>query len=132
MKNGSNKMKTVLLFVALLVTSNALFALVYIGDLNTNQFDTNSVNNQFGIYGSPYGPLSINNKFGRYGNQYSNYSATNPYAMFPPLLYDSNGTYMGKLSANTFDSESVSNPLSIYGIMVKSSYYTTIISIYGQ
>lgn len=50
----------------------------YLGNLNQNQFDPNSISNEFGRYGSKFSPDSVNNKFGRYGNPFSpQYS--NPY-----------------------------------------------------
>ena len=42
-------------------------------------------------------------------------SATNPYATDAPKLYDEEGNYRGKLSANPYDPESVSNPYGRYG-----------------
>jgi hypothetical protein len=51
----------------------------YLGNLNQNQFDPNSVNNPFGRYGSPYSPDSVRNPFGQYGSPYSPYSPTNPF-----------------------------------------------------
>jgi len=51
----------------------------YLGNLNSNQFDPNSVSNQFGRYGSQFSPDSINNQFGRYGSQFSADSPNNPY-----------------------------------------------------
>lgn len=59
----------------------------YLGNLNSNKYDPNSVSNPYGRYGSPYSPLSINNKYGTYGSPYSPYSATNPYATNPPVIY---------------------------------------------
>jgi hypothetical protein len=52
----------------------------FLGNLNSNQFDPNSVSNPFGQYGSPYAPNSINNQFGKYGSPYSPNSVRNPYA----------------------------------------------------
>ena len=50
----------------------------YLGNLNQNQFDPNSISNSFGRYGNKFSPDSVNNKFGRYGNPFSpQYS--NPY-----------------------------------------------------
>ncbi len=50
----------------------------YLGNLNQNQFDPNSISNEFGRYGSKFSPDSVNNEFGKYGNPYSpQYS--NPY-----------------------------------------------------
>ena len=50
----------------------------YLGNLNSNKFDPDSISNPFGRYGNKFSPDSVNNKFGRYGNPYSpQYS--NPY-----------------------------------------------------
>jgi hypothetical protein len=51
----------------------------YLGNLNTNQYDPNSVSNPYGRYGNPFSPDSINNRFGKYGNPYSPDSVRNPY-----------------------------------------------------
>lgn len=58
----------------------------YLGNLSTNKFDSNSVNNPYGRYGNPYSADSINNPYGRYGNPYSNESASNPYATSAPRI----------------------------------------------
>jgi len=52
----------------------------YLGNLNSNQFDPNSVSNPYGQYGSPYSPNSINNPYGRYGSEFSSQGVRNPYA----------------------------------------------------
>lgn len=47
----------------------------YRGNLNSNEFDPNSIANPFGRYGSEFSPDSVNNPFGQYGNPFSqNYS----------------------------------------------------------
>ena len=51
----------------------------YLGNLNSNRFDPNSVSNPFGQYGSRFSPNSINNPFGQYGSPFSPNSARNPY-----------------------------------------------------
>jgi hypothetical protein len=38
----------------------------YLGNLNSNQYDPNSVSNPYGRYGSQYSPDSINNPYGQY------------------------------------------------------------------
>lgn len=58
----------------------------YLGNLNTNQYDPNSVANPYGKYGNPYSPDSINNQYGKYGSPYSPYSANNPYATQAPRV----------------------------------------------
>lgn len=86
----------------------------YLGNYSANEYAPNSTSNQFGA-GSPYNADSINNRYGRYGSPYSNQSANNPYATDAPKLYDQNGKYHGKLSANPYDPDSTSNPYGRYG-----------------
>jgi hypothetical protein len=88
----------------------------YLGTLNKNRYDPNSVANPYGAYGSRYSPNSVNNPYGRYGSKYSSEGATNPYgsAQSPSLIGD-NGKYLGRLNDNKYDPESVSNPYGRYG-----------------
>ena len=58
----------------------------YLGNLSANKFDPNSVNNEFGKYGSKFSPDSVNNEFGRYGSKFSNESANNPFATQAPVI----------------------------------------------
>jgi hypothetical protein len=87
----------------------------YLGNLNSNPFDPDSVSNPFGRYGSPYSPDSVNNPYGQYGSPYSPYSAWNPYATQAPAIVTPQGRYLGKLSTNPYDPDSVSNPFGRYG-----------------
>jgi len=50
----------------------------YHGNLNSNQFDPNSVANPYGRYGSRFSPDSINNPFGA-GSRFSPDSPDNPF-----------------------------------------------------
>lgn len=101
----------------------------YLGSLSTNRYAADSVSNRYGQYGSPYSPTSVNNPYGTYGSPYSPHGATNPYAISTPPIYASDGTYLGRLSANRYDPESVSNPYGRYG----SPYSpTSINNRYGQ
>lgn len=59
----------------------------YLGNLNNNRYDPNSVSNPYGQYGSQYSPNSINNPYGTYGSPYSNKSPNNPYATQSPRIY---------------------------------------------
>src|SRR5829696_9065935 len=79
-----------------------------LGNLSANPFDPDSTANQFGK-GSPFAPNGINNPFSLYGSPLSNQSATNPFATDAPRLYDREGRYHGKLSANPYDADSTSN-----------------------
>lgn len=132
-----------LIFPLIVLVPITLSAVTYIGNYNTNQYDSNSVNNSFGKYGSQYSSDSVNNPYGQYGSKFSSNSATNPYATDTPKLYDQNGNYRGKLSSNKYDPESVSNPYGRYGSKYSSDsinnpygagspYSTDTISIYGE
>lgn len=52
----------------------------FLGNVNSNRYDPNSIANPYGQYGSPYSPNSINNPYGQYGSPYSPNSVNNPYA----------------------------------------------------
>lgn len=58
----------------------------YLGNLNSNQYDPNSVSNPYGRYGSSYSSDSINNPYGKYGSTYSSHSPNNPYATQAPII----------------------------------------------
>ena len=61
----------------------------YLGRLNSNPYDPESVANPYGRYGSPYSSQSITNPYGSYGSPYSSLSPTNPYTSSPPVVvYD--------------------------------------------
>ncbi len=72
---------------------------VYLGRL-TNRFDSQSIYNEYGTYGSRYGSLSVYNEYGKYGSRYSSFSAFNPYASTPPILVK-NGTAIAYFTVNT-------------------------------
>jgi len=85
-----------------------------LGELSANPYQQNSTANPFGA-GSPFAPNGINNPFSPYGSPFSNQSARNPLATDAPRLYDQQGNYRGKLSANPYDPDSTSNPYGRYG-----------------
>ncbi|MDA2911879.1 hypothetical protein MYX04_13250 [Nitrospiraceae bacterium AH_259_D15_M11_P09] len=85
-----------------------------LGNLSANPFDPDSTSNPFGA-GSPFASESINNQFGVYGSPFSNKSANNPFATDAPRLFDQEGNYRGKLSENPYDPDSTSNPFGRYG-----------------
>lgn len=60
----------------------------YLGNLNSNRYDPNSVANPYGRYGSRYSTDSINNPYGQYGNPYSSKSVNNPYSTGAPVIID--------------------------------------------
>lgn len=88
----------------------------YIGNLNDNPYDPNSVANPYGRYGSEYSLESVNNPYSRAGSEYSLESPNNPDATAGvPRVYGSDGRYLGRLSRNNYDLDSTSNPDGKYG-----------------
>ena len=75
---------------------------VFLGALNTNKYDSDSIWNQYGTYGSKYSSTSIWNKYGQFGGKYSQYSPFNPYSSTPPMLVDGRGNFYGYFTANRY------------------------------
>lgn len=131
-------------FCVLMLLGSSAFAANYLGEYNNNPYDSDSISNPYGQYGSPYSSDSVNNPYGKYGSRYSSKSARNPYyATDTPKLYDQNGNYRGKMSANPYDPDSISNLYGRYGNPYSSDsinnpygagnpYSSDSISIFGQ
>lgn len=64
---------------------------VFLGCLTCNEFDTASVFNSYGSYGSAYSQTSINNQFSTWGSDFSDFSACNRFAMNPPAVVSQDG-----------------------------------------
>jgi hypothetical protein len=111
--NGRVMQKIILLFTAVLLNVSIAQA-EDLGNLSANPYNFESSSNPFGK-GSPFAPNGINNPFSPYGSPFSNQSATNPFATAAPRLYDQQGNYRGKLSANPYDPDSTGNPFGRYG-----------------
>lgn len=77
-------------------------------------FDQDCLDNPFGA-GSPFKSDGLMNPYSEYGSRFSNKSWTNPYATDAPTLYDSQGSYRGRLSSNPYDADSTANPFGRYG-----------------
>lgn len=78
---------------------------VYLGCLNCNAYDSNSIWNSYGDYGSKYNSKSIWNKYGDYGGAYSDYSPFCRYANNPPVVVDKQGNFYGYLTINLYNSK---------------------------
>jgi len=83
----------------------------YLGKLSLNMYDTESILNVYGIYGSQYSVVSIKNPYGIYGSPYSSLSPYNPYTSTPPAIY-LRGMKHGYLTLNPYLQGSV-NPHQI-------------------
>ncbi|MQY51337.1 hypothetical protein [Rhodocyclus gracilis] len=70
----------------------------YLGKI-ANSYDSESIFNEYGTYGSQYNSLSVWNQYGTFGNEYNSHSATNSYTSTPPMIIK-NKKILGYLSAN--------------------------------
>lgn len=86
----------------------------YLGKLTSNEYDTESIFNEFGSFGSEFSQTSIWNEFSTYGSQFSNYSALNDIASKPPVIY-LDGEVFGYLTTNS----TMSNGISPIGLLEK-------------
>jgi hypothetical protein len=73
----------------------------YVGKVSSNKYDSDSICNAYGSYGSKYATKSVRNTYGSYGSPYATYSAYNPYTSTPPAIYYS-GRIVGYLTKNRF------------------------------
>lgn len=127
------------LFVLILVLTVGLFVSQklshaddegeYLGQYSSNPYSSDSTSNPYGQYGSQYSSQSTNNPYGQYGSQYSSQSVNNPYTTDAPKLYSSDGKYLGKVSSNPYDPDSISNPYGKYGSPYSSD---SVNNPYGQ
>lgn len=74
----------------------------FLGCLNCNQYDSGSVCNRYGTYGSKYQSNSIWNPYGTFGSKYSTSSPWNSYSNSAPVIVDQPGNFYGYLSANKY------------------------------
>lgn len=58
----------------------------FLGKITDNQYDRDSILNEYGPYGSPYSNTTIFNEYSPYGSPYGQYSINNPYCSTPPKL----------------------------------------------
>ena len=105
---------------------------IFLGQLSTNPYVTDSTANKFGAFGSPYSSASIHNSFGPFGNPYAATSVSNPYATEAPKIIAADGQYLGRLSANPYDPDSVSNPYGTYGSPYSPTSINNPYSQYGS
>lgn len=102
------KLFFVLIFLPLLCFCQSLHLwggqgnLTYLGCLNSNKYDVNSIWNTYGTYGSKYNLKSIWNAYGTFGSKYSSYSPWNIYSSTPPVVCDSNGVFYGHFTLNRY------------------------------
>jgi hypothetical protein len=86
---------------------------VYLGCLNCDKYNSNSVWNEYGNYGNKYSSTSIWNSYGDYGGKYNAGSPWNAYASYPPAVVDSKGDFYGYLTVNKYESERANFQLAL-------------------
>jgi len=52
----------------------------------SNEFDSESIFNEFGKYGNEFSPNSIWNEFSTFGNEFNSYSPFNEFSSTPPKI----------------------------------------------
>jgi hypothetical protein len=71
----------------------------FLGKLNPNRYDSESIFSKYGQYGGKYSATSIFNKFSHYGSRFSPLSPYNRFATTPPKVYV-NGKFIAHLTIN--------------------------------
>jgi hypothetical protein len=94
---------------------------VYLGKLTTNKYDSDSIFNEYGTYGSRYSSKSIWNEYGTYGGKYSSYSPFNKYSSSGPLIIDGNGYIIGRLTVNSYTIGAIS-PYEILAYLERNGF----------
>ena len=84
----------------------------YLGKLDANEFDSNSILNEFGPYGNEFSSTSIFNQFSNYGSEFSTQSPFNEFTSTPPKIFV-NGKFYGYLTKNQFITGKKVDPDSI-------------------
>ncbi|OUS18518.1 hypothetical protein A9Q93_03875 [Nonlabens dokdonensis] len=73
----------------------------YLGCLDCSRFDSKSIWNAFGDYGSSFSNTSIWNDLNNYGDPNKKLSPWNEVTNTPPKILDDKGKFKGYLTANT-------------------------------
>jgi len=86
---------------------------VYLGCLNCDKYETNSIWNSYGTYGSKYNTNSIWNSYGIYGSKYNSFSPWNNYSTDPPVVVDKEGNFYGYFSVNKYTNKRFESNLAL-------------------
>ena len=103
-----NKLYLILLFISSIASGQTLHLYggsghdVYLGCLNCNKYDSSSIWNEYGSYGSKYNSKSIWNNYGTYGSKYNTNSPWNSYGNYPPVVVDKEGNFYGYFTVNKY------------------------------
>ena len=86
----------------------------YLGRLNRNPYDPESISNPYGRYGGPYSPTSVRNPYSAYGSPYSSESAFNEFATAPPKVLWG-GEPIGPLTTNPYLNGAINPYRALFG-----------------
>lgn len=92
----------------------------FLGVINNNRYDSDSVCNRYGTYGSRFSSTSIWNRYGSYGSDYASYSPFNDYSSYSPIIYEYEGTILTPLcylTTNTIKSPRM-DPNLLMGLLI--------------
>ena len=94
---------------------------VYLGCLTCNQFNSESICNAFGTYGSSFSSSSIWNQFGTYGSPFQTFSPWNSFSNSGPLIVGSNNLNYGFFTTNAFKANRTTIPALVNTLNFYSS-----------
>ncbi|MDO4764181.1 MAG: hypothetical protein Q4A00_07350 [Flavobacteriaceae bacterium] len=87
---------------------------MYLGCLNCDRNESNSIWNRYGNYGDKYNSNSIWNRYGDYGSRYSDTSPWNKYASNPPVIVDKQGNFYGYFTVDKYKDKRADFDLVLY------------------
>lgn len=87
-----------------------------LGVITSNKYDSDSILNEYGMYGGKYSATSIWNEYGTYGGEYSQLSPFNQYSTTPPRIVTPEGQILGYLTVNKYKTPSIS-PYALRAIL---------------
>ena len=93
----------------------------YLGQVSTNRYLADGIFNPYGPYGSEYSQFSIWNRYSQYGSPYASFSAFNDYSYSPPMMIDSNGHILAKVTSNAFVQNGI-HPNELYERLKQMGY----------
>jgi hypothetical protein len=74
---------------------------IFLGNVNRNKFDADSLINPYGTYGNRFAAESIFNKYSQYGSPYGTESPYNKFSTTPPVFVKDGGS-LGYLTVNQY------------------------------
>lgn len=75
---------------------------IFAGCLNCSRYDSASICNRYGDYGSRYGEKSLWNRYGQFGSRYETNSPWNRFGEGLRVV-DRDGNYYGRFSRSSYD-----------------------------